>query len=90
MDNVFVKPARAADGKVMVVPDPHSFRPLAADGEWKPRTNYWVRRLRDHDVTEATPPPEASKAKAPPTAEDESPPAAAEPGAPAEARSRRK
>lgn len=62
MENVFVKPAIGADGKPVVVPDPqHGFRPLGADGGWKPRTNYWTRRLRDKDVIEATPPAEAKR-----------------------------
>lgn len=34
-----------------VVRDPQSHRPLKAEGEDKPRTQYWLRRLRDGDVT---------------------------------------
>jgi len=52
--NIFVKPA--ADG--LVVPDPDTHRSLKAEGEWKPETMYWVRRLRDGDVVEATGPVE--------------------------------
>jgi hypothetical protein len=52
MTNIFVKPA-AAD---MLVRDPVSLKPLDAKGEWKPRTQFWSRRLRDKDVVEAEPP----------------------------------
>lgn len=85
MDNVFVTPARDADGKPMVVPDPHTFKPLGADGEWKPLSPYWVRRIRDQDVVAGEPPKEIAA----PVAETESPVAEAEPQAPAETRSRR-
>lgn len=33
-----------------VVRDPHSMRALNAEGEEKPRNQYWLRRLRDGDV----------------------------------------
>jgi hypothetical protein len=33
-----------------IVRDPQSHRPLAEAGEEKPRTQYWLRRLRDGDV----------------------------------------
>lgn len=55
MENVFLKPARDADGRPMVVPDELTHAPLAADGEWKPLTSYWARRIRDQDVTQAEP-----------------------------------
>ena len=53
--NVYLKPAVAADGAPLVVPDPQSGLALAAGGEWKTRSTYWERRLRDGDVVEAEP-----------------------------------
>lgn len=35
-----------------IVRDPQSHRPLKAEGEDKPRSQYWLRRLRDGDVVE--------------------------------------
>jgi hypothetical protein len=32
------------------VRDPVTMKPLAADGETKPRTSFWTRRLADGDV----------------------------------------
>jgi hypothetical protein len=61
MDNVFLKPARDADGKAMLVPDEVTHRPLKEEGEWKPRTMYWERRIRDLDVIPSEPPKEATK-----------------------------
>lgn len=55
--NVFVKPALGPDGKPVLVRDVfNKFKPLDAAGEWKPRNEYWLRRLRDNDVVEAQPP----------------------------------
>lgn len=51
-DSLFLKPASAD----LIVRDPVSTLPLAADGEFKPRTKYWHTRLRDGDVVTATPP----------------------------------
>jgi hypothetical protein len=34
----------------LIVRDPVTYRPLAVDGEDKPRDQYWMRRLRDGDV----------------------------------------
>lgn len=42
---LFIKPR---DG--MKVPDPVTGKPLAKDGETKPDTAYWRRRLKDKDV----------------------------------------
>lgn len=36
--------------------DPVSRRPLPADGEEVEKTTYWLRRLRDGDVTEGKAP----------------------------------
>ncbi|WP_316234969.1 MULTISPECIES: DUF2635 domain-containing protein [unclassified Bradyrhizobium] len=53
MKNVFVKPARDADGNPMLVRDPQTMTPLDPAGEWKPLSQFWSRRLRDADVIEA-------------------------------------
>ncbi|WP_410052565.1 DUF2635 domain-containing protein [Bradyrhizobium sp. SZCCHNR1070] len=53
MGNIFLKPARVAAGGVVRVRDPQTGVPLAASGEWKARSQYWTRRLRDGDVIEA-------------------------------------
>ncbi|WP_315751473.1 MULTISPECIES: DUF2635 domain-containing protein [unclassified Bradyrhizobium] len=52
MDNIFLKPAPIAAGGVVIVRDPLTGAPLAASGEWKTRSQYWTRRLRDGDVFE--------------------------------------
>ena len=44
------------------VRDPVTMRPLAAEGEEKPRDTYWLRRLIDGDVTEAQPPKKTKEA----------------------------
>jgi hypothetical protein len=41
----------------LIVRDPVTKIPLAADGETKPRNSYWLRRLADGDVRETAPPP---------------------------------
>ncbi|WP_316224490.1 MULTISPECIES: DUF2635 domain-containing protein [unclassified Bradyrhizobium] len=52
MDNIFLKPAPLAADGVVLVRDPKTGVPLAASGEWKARSQYWTRRLRDGDVIE--------------------------------------
>lgn len=54
-----------------VVPDPEAGGTLAAEGRNVPRDTYWLRRLRDGDVTTDAP----KKAKAAPKT-----PASATPG----------
>jgi hypothetical protein len=49
MNNVFVKP----NGPV-IVRDPVTRKPLAAGGEWKPKNQFWVRRITQGDVIDAT------------------------------------
>ncbi len=49
MQNVFVKPNGAVN-----VPDPATHKPLAAGGEWKPKNQYWVRRITQGDVIDGT------------------------------------
>ena len=53
-DTIRIKP-RAG----MIVRDPVTYRPLAVEGEDKPRFNqYWQRRLRDGDVVPVETEPE--------------------------------
>lgn len=39
-----------------LVRDPVTSKPLAPEGEAKPKTGYWLRRIMDGDVTEGTAP----------------------------------
>lgn len=55
-DTLFVKPARDAADQPLLVRDPASGEPLAADGEMKPRSKFWLRRLAQKDVLPAEPP----------------------------------
>lgn len=49
MTTLFIKPAPGC-----VVRDPRPpFTPLAADGEEKPQTGYWLRRVADGSVVSA-------------------------------------
>lgn len=43
---MFVKPAPG-----VIVRDPATKRPLPPDGKDVPESNYWLRRLRDGDVS---------------------------------------
>ena len=72
MNSFFIHPARDAEGKPKRVPDPESADPravLPAEGAEKPRTVYWLRRVRDGDAIEGRPPqsPAAPAASPPPT-----------------------
>lgn len=51
MSQVYLRPAEG-----LIVRDPATRAPLAAEGEWKPRSSYWDRRLLDGDVVETEPP----------------------------------
>lgn len=55
---VFVKPNPKWP---LGVRDPHTREFIKPEGEWKPRDNYWLRRLIMKDVVEATPPKAAPK-----------------------------
>ena len=55
-DKMFVVP-----GKDLTVRDPVTREPLPPGGAEVPRSTYWLRRLRDGDVTEGKAP--KSKAK---------------------------
>jgi hypothetical protein len=57
MGTRFLKPAAG-----LIVRDPATGQPLAQDGEAKPDTTYWRRRLRDGDVLPA-PAPEPAQTK---------------------------
>jgi hypothetical protein len=53
MRNVFVRP-RTIDGNPALVRDPFSHKPLDKDGEWKPASQFWIRRIHQLDVVDAT------------------------------------
>lgn len=72
MSNVFIKPASIViegEQRLALVRDPETLIPLAEAGEWKRRSQFWIRRLRDLDVIEADP------AESPANVSDESAPA---------------
>lgn len=62
MKNLFVKPSRDAAGDPVLVRDPLNAKPLDRDGEWKEATPFWLRRVRDGDVIDATKEKLAAKA----------------------------
>jgi hypothetical protein len=45
-----IKPAREG----LIVRDPITLKQLAAEGEQKPTSSYWLRRIRDNDVVEVS------------------------------------
>ncbi|HHZ4111631.1 TPA: DUF2635 domain-containing protein, partial [Escherichia coli] len=47
MTTIFIKPAPGC-----LIRDPDTMRPLAQEGEEKPFTPFWCRRLDDGDVIE--------------------------------------
>ncbi len=65
MDSLYVVPARDADGNACRVPDPATGDPLPPEGAFKPRTQYWLRRIAHSDVTETAPPQIPQKPSAP-------------------------
>jgi hypothetical protein len=84
--NLFLKPALDASGKPMLVRDPATMQPLAAEGEWKTNAPFWIRRMRDKEVidetrSQSTPALSAPVAPAPIAAADPAPIAPAEPAA---------
>ena len=46
MTTLYLKPVPG-----VTVRDPETLQPLAENGEKKPRTTYWLRRLKDGDVS---------------------------------------
>lgn len=57
-DQLYLKPAVTG----AIVRDPLTAQPLAAEGEFKPRSTFWLRRLREGGVIEA-PAPAAKRSK---------------------------
>ncbi|WP_421209996.1 DUF2635 domain-containing protein [Aeromonas enteropelogenes] len=57
MNDLFIKPAPGC-----LVRDPRTLKPLDAEGETKPKTPYWLRRLREGSVVKIDR-PKASTAK---------------------------
>jgi hypothetical protein len=58
MTNIFIKPGVIeieGEAVTALVRDPQTLIPLAVGGEWKTKSQYWTRRLRDRDVVEADP-----------------------------------
>lgn len=55
-----IYPARAG----LIVRDPRTRKPLLTEGETKPKSGYWLRRLREGSVT-TTAPADAVKAAEP-------------------------
>lgn len=49
-DKIFLKPAEGRQ-----VRDPATKEPLPAEGDFKPRNSYWLRRIKDGDVVMASP-----------------------------------
>lgn len=74
---IFIKPKTQADGVTLKVRKPVNGH-LRAEGEWVNPESYWLRRIKDGDVVEATPPAEgAAAAEATPPADSASAPVAA-------------
>jgi len=58
MTDIFIKPASIEiEGEIVtaLVRDPQTMIPLDPRGEWKTKSQYWTRRLRDGDAVEADP-----------------------------------
>jgi hypothetical protein len=68
MQNVFLKPVLDGAGKPMLVRDPMTRKRLDPAGEWKPRIQYWTRRILQSDVRESEPEPEPAQAPSSPPA----------------------
>lgn len=56
MEQVYLKPGRAG----LVVRDPDSGKPLAAEGERKPLSLFWRRRMKQGDAVKAAKPRKSS------------------------------
>jgi hypothetical protein len=65
MKKVKLYPAREG----LIIRDPRTMKPLAETGEEKPKSGYWLRRIREGDVTLT---PLVIKKKKPVTVEDNS------------------
>jgi hypothetical protein len=69
MPSLFIRPAvDPSTGERYFVRDPVSGAPLSADGENKPASTFWLRRLRDRDVEKCRPkrPPTGAAGEAAP------------------------
>lgn len=53
MSTIFIKPNTNITVPLREHP---TDRPLPPEGDWRPQSQFWLRRLRDKDVVEATPP----------------------------------
>ncbi|MDZ4900841.1 DUF2635 domain-containing protein [Escherichia coli] len=73
MTTIFIKPAPGC-----LIRDPDTMKPLAQEGEEKPFTPFWCRRLNDGDVIVVEKAAEAAPAAEKPAAEK---PAASDKGA---------
>jgi hypothetical protein len=51
--NVFIKP-RPIDGQPAIVRDPSNGKPLSPQGEWKTKSQFWIRRIMQGDVIDET------------------------------------
>ncbi|WP_421173757.1 DUF2635 domain-containing protein [Aeromonas enteropelogenes] len=75
MTDLFIKPAPGC-----LVRDPRTLKPLDAEGETKPKTPYWLRRLREGSVVKTDrPKASATKPKAATTRKPKTKPAVAAP-----------
>lgn len=58
---IFIKPKTQADGVTLKVRKPVNGH-LRAEGEWVNPESYWLRRIKDGDVVEATAPADSASA----------------------------
>lgn len=56
---IFIKPKTQADGVTLKVRKPVNGH-LRAEGEWVNPESYWLRRIKDGDVAEATAPADSA------------------------------
>ncbi|MDP3165121.1 MAG: DUF2635 domain-containing protein [Hydrogenophaga sp.] len=56
---IFIKPKTQADGVTLKVRKPVNGH-LRAEGEWVNPESYWLRRIKDGDVVEATAPADSA------------------------------
>lgn len=63
MQKFFVKPAHGA----LLVPDPVSGAALPPGGAWKPRSQYWLRRMAQNEIVETAVPTGTAIDRLPPS-----------------------
>jgi hypothetical protein len=61
-DRMFIKPTPQAEGQPPLKVRKMANGYLQAEGEWVNTDSYWLRRLDDGDVVQATPPAEPAPA----------------------------